>query len=196
MNSTFTGAGTSFACPGLVEEQPDRLPPAVAVVERQVVHVHADEPVGLRLVEPAAELHRVLERLVAMVERVRDAVVQQPRDASRIALGPEIAPDDVAAERQRQPAGAVGPPLAEVDDLRAGPLPRRSAGLRESAGRRRPRRRARLPGSRSNGMTSYFDARARYSRSARNAVVSSPGTPTRTPSSDVGPSFLATTIGP
>ena len=32
-------------------------------------------------------------------------------------LRAEIAADDVAAERQRQPAGALGPPLAEVDDL-------------------------------------------------------------------------------
>ena len=32
-------------------------------------------------------------------------------------LRPEVAADDVAAERQRQPAGVVGPPLPEVDDL-------------------------------------------------------------------------------
>ena len=30
---------------------------------------------------------------------------------------PEIAADDVAAERQRQAAGPLGPPLAEIDDL-------------------------------------------------------------------------------
>ena len=32
-------------------------------------------------------------------------------------LGPEVAADDVAAERQRQAAGPLRPPLAEVDDL-------------------------------------------------------------------------------
>ena len=32
-------------------------------------------------------------------------------------LRTEVAADDVAAERQRQSAGVVGPPLAEVDDL-------------------------------------------------------------------------------
>ena len=34
-----------------------------------------------------------------------------------IISGPEIAADDVAAERQRQTAGVLRPPLAEVDDL-------------------------------------------------------------------------------
>ena len=39
------------------------------------------------------------------------------RDRVAIVCGAEIAADDVAAERQRQPAGAVRPPLAEIDDL-------------------------------------------------------------------------------
>ena len=51
-----------------------------------------------------------------MIERVRDAVVQHLRHL-RHRLGAEIAADDVAAERQRQAAGALEPPLAEVDDL-------------------------------------------------------------------------------
>ena len=38
-------------------------------------------------------------------------------DTLRDHLGPEIAADDVAAERQRQAAGPLRPPLAEVDDL-------------------------------------------------------------------------------
>ena len=36
-------------------------------------------------------------------------------------VGAEVAADDVAAERQRQPAGPLEPPLAEVDDLLRGP---------------------------------------------------------------------------
>ena len=50
------------------EQLPDRLPPLVAVVERQVVHVHLDEAVATRAVEPASESERVLQRLVAMRE--------------------------------------------------------------------------------------------------------------------------------
>src|SRR4051812_35545891 len=40
----------------------DPFPSALAVAERQVVHVHADERVGARLVEPAPELLRILDR--------------------------------------------------------------------------------------------------------------------------------------
>ena len=67
-------------------------------------------------IETAAELHRVLDRLVPMLERVRDAVVQEPRQR-RDRRRAEVAANHVAAERQRQPAGAIGPPLAEIDDL-------------------------------------------------------------------------------
>ena len=100
-----------------VGHQPlEALAAALAVRQRQVVDVHADEGVGARAVEAAAELQRVLDRLLAVRQRVRDAVVQQLRDLGDH-LRPEVAPDDVAAERQRQPAGALGPPLAEIDDL-------------------------------------------------------------------------------
>ena len=51
-----------------------------------------------------------------MVEAVGDAVVQQPRQAAD-QLRAEIAANHVAAERQRQAAGAIRPPLAEVDEL-------------------------------------------------------------------------------
>ena len=70
-------------------------------------------------------------------------------------LGPEIAPDDVAAERQRQPAGALRPPLAEVDDLpqpfvliRELPFVDQQPGLGLA-------RRAPPAESRSNGTTTY-----------------------------------------
>ena len=39
------------------------------------------------------------------------------RDSREISSGPEVAANDVAAERQRQAVGALGPPLAEVDEL-------------------------------------------------------------------------------
>src|SRR5262245_2758831 len=51
-----------------------------------------------------------------MRKRVGDAVVQHLRHLAD-QLGSEIAADDVAAERQRKPARALVPPLAEIDDL-------------------------------------------------------------------------------
>ena len=39
----------------------------------------------------------------------RDSVGDRPRT--------QVAPDHVAAERQRQPAGPIRPPFAEIDDL-------------------------------------------------------------------------------
>src|SRR5437762_5159869 len=94
----------------------NRLPPALAVIERQTVHVHADEAVRARLIEAAAELHGMAHGFVTMIEAETDAVVKQAgkrRDGRRA----ELALDDIAAKRQRQPAGAIGPPLSEVDDL-------------------------------------------------------------------------------
>ena len=45
-----------------LQEYTDGFAAARAVVERPFVHVHADEGVGLRAVEPTRELHRVIER--------------------------------------------------------------------------------------------------------------------------------------
>src|SRR5258706_15173065 len=92
------------------------LPPAFAIIERQIVHVHADEAVGAPLVKSTAELHGIAHGFVTMIEAETDAVVKEAgerRDGRRA----ELALDDVASKRQRQPAGAIGPPLAEVDDL-------------------------------------------------------------------------------
>ena len=66
-------------------------------------------------VEPAAELERVLERLVAIVEPGVDRLAQHLRELGSVLVA-EVAPGDVDPERQRQ-TGLEQPPLAEVDDL-------------------------------------------------------------------------------
>ena len=80
-------------------------------------------------VEAAAERLGVLDGLGAVRQRVGDAVVQHRRDGGH-RLAAEVAPDDVAAERQRQPAGALEPPLTEVHDLHQAVGARTSTALR------------------------------------------------------------------
>src|SRR5436190_5496623 len=91
------------------------LPPLLAVVAREVVHVHADEAVGEGGVEAAAEPKRVLHRLRPVREPGFDRLLQYLREIVE-RLRPEIAPRHVDSERQRQ-ARLEQPPLAEVDDL-------------------------------------------------------------------------------
>src|SRR5258706_547072 len=59
--------------PRIVEEPTDGFASAVAVIECQAIDVHPYEPVRPRPIEPAAELHGVFDRLVPVVEAVRDA---------------------------------------------------------------------------------------------------------------------------
>ena len=116
-----------------------------------------DEAIGLLLVQSATEPHRVRHRLFAMIERVRDRVVQHPREA-RDERGTEVAADDVAPERQRKTARALGPPLAEVHDF-----PQSLLGVRELpfVDEETRAHRARVDGllNRSNGITSPLDVR-------------------------------------
>src|SRR5581483_5927612 len=93
----------------------NRLPPLVAVVARQVVHVHRDELVAARDVHAPAEAERVVERLVAMRERRVDRLPEDVRHLADDAVA-EVAPDRVHPERQRQ-ARLEEPPLAEVEAL-------------------------------------------------------------------------------
>src|SRR5215216_1747802 len=51
---------------------------SVAILQCELVHVHADEPVGFSAIETSAELQRVIERFLTMAQRVRDAGVQDP----------------------------------------------------------------------------------------------------------------------
>ena len=69
-----------------LEEELHRLAPARAVVERPVVHVHADEAVGEVQVEPAPELKRVCHGLIAMLQAQVDRLPQQLAQPLRDAL--------------------------------------------------------------------------------------------------------------
>src|SRR6476659_6929359 len=82
---------------GALQQLPHGLPALVAVVARQLVDVHTDEAVGELGVQPAAELHRVLHRLFAVVEAGLDRLAQHLRKLEQI-LCPEVTPSDVRAE--------------------------------------------------------------------------------------------------
>ena len=88
----------------------------LAVVQRPVVDVHADEPVGADGVvfDATRVARRVAERLFAIAQGVVDALGQQAAQPylQRIVQVPS---DAVGAQRQRA-AGLAGPPRPEVDD--------------------------------------------------------------------------------
>src|SRR5207248_8391665 len=101
---------------GIAEQTPDRGTATLTVIKREIVDIHADKTIGPRAIEAATKLHRVLHCLVSMLEAECNTVVQQPRQRIDV-CGAQVAFDDVAAERQRQAAGAIGPPFPEVDDF-------------------------------------------------------------------------------
>src|SRR3954462_12192612 len=94
-----------------------------AIVERAPVHVHANEAVGELMVEIARELHSILERLLAMIQRVLNALPHRCSDL-RHQLWTERALDSISPQRQWQPGFAV-PPFAKVEDLLHARLPKR-----------------------------------------------------------------------
>src|SRR5206468_12451582 len=83
----------------LLKQPAHRLLPLAAVVERQVVHVHPDKPVYTLRVEASRKLNRVGGSLFPMIQSVLDAIADILRDLLHN-FSPEIAFDDVAAERQ------------------------------------------------------------------------------------------------
>ena len=87
-----------------------------------------DELIGGFAVEAAAELLRVLDRLGAMAQRVRDAVVQHLRDTCSSTSGPRSRRMTLPPRGSGKPAGPLEPPFAQIDDLvqavgRVGELP-------------------------------------------------------------------------
>src|SRR5207302_1119879 len=85
---------------GLAEKTADRFAPLSAVVEREVVHVHADEAVGAAGIETPRKLHRIGQRFITMIEGVLNAFLNVLRNTLDRFFS-EIALDDVAAKRQR-----------------------------------------------------------------------------------------------
>src|SRR5579862_3548312 len=88
------------------------VPAAVTVIERPIVHIHADESVGFCAVQASGELHRVVQRLNAMLQSIRYTVAKMSRNHLHERQA-KVLPDDVAAEREGE-TGLLEPPLAHV----------------------------------------------------------------------------------
>src|SRR5215831_14172032 len=69
---------------GALQKLAHRLATFVAVVARELVDVHADEAVGELGVEAAAELERVLHRLLAVVEPGLDRLAQDVGELEQV----------------------------------------------------------------------------------------------------------------
>src|SRR5687768_12351188 len=63
-----------------LQKPPHRLPAALAVVQRPVVDVHADELVRQIAVHVPRVLERVSQRLLPVRQRITNALLEQPRN--------------------------------------------------------------------------------------------------------------------
>src|SRR5215212_7223311 len=93
------------------EQRPHRFSTGLAVVQGPLVDVHRDEPVRQSRGQVAGIVEGVGQRLLAVVEGVSDAGLDQARHLAD-GLFPEVASYDVAAQRQGQARLGV-PPLAQ-----------------------------------------------------------------------------------
>src|SRR5439155_8358637 len=109
----FDGRWDDLLFMSLTKKSADGLAALSAVIEREVIDVHADEAVGTAGVEHARELHRIRQRFIPMIESVLNAFLDVFGNALDRLLT-EIALDDVATERQRQ-SGLLLPPFTEVE---------------------------------------------------------------------------------
>ena len=170
----------------------DRHPALVAVVLGELVDVHLDEPIGDGLVDPAAELERILERLVAMVEAAADRLGEHRREVGQ---APDVPARDVDAERQRQ-ARLEQPPFTQIEHLVQAEVGERQLALVDQQPERRRGRTRPRPGSARTAARGYGISPS-TSRSVRNAVVIAPGITISLPrrsSTEAG--SRPTTIGP
>ena len=58
---------------GAFEKYPDGVATARAVIKSPFVNIHPDEPIGERGIKVAGVIQGVIERLLAMIERVLNA---------------------------------------------------------------------------------------------------------------------------
>ena len=89
--------------------------PSATVIQRSLVHIHADKAAGQARIEIARKLHRVFQRLLAVVERVLNAVAQRLGD-DLVLLRAQRAANRVSAQGQHQ-ARSFLPPDAQVQNL-------------------------------------------------------------------------------
>src|SRR4051812_32624171 len=104
--------GNHTALDPFVEEEADRFPAALAVVERPVVDVHSDKGVGLAAIETAGKAHRMIERALSVIKSVSNALTKVPGHLFLNIAG-HVLSDDVAAQRQWK-AGLFHPPSAHI----------------------------------------------------------------------------------
>src|ERR1041384_4623157 len=98
------------------QQTPNGFAATLGVIERQGVYPHRDEAIGERRIHLARKLQRVLQSILAIVERIANALFQEIRNfANR--LFAELTTNRVAAHRQRQTAGVLVPPLTEIEDF-------------------------------------------------------------------------------
>src|SRR5688500_2800277 len=108
------GTGDDSAFHTLVQKESDGSASALAVIERPIVDVHADEGVGLSAIETTREAHRVVERVLPVVEAVGDARAQVAGHFF-LQLPRHVLAADVAAVREGE-TRLVEPPGAHGGD--------------------------------------------------------------------------------
>src|ERR1700682_5389815 len=97
-----------------VQEEANSTTTPLAVIERPVIDVHTNKRVRLAAIESARETHRVVQRILAMVETVRDARAQMPGHFL-LNIPRHVLADDVSTEGKRQ-SGLLQPPRPHVGD--------------------------------------------------------------------------------
>src|SRR3954470_22803217 len=97
-----------------VEKEANCSATFITVVERPVIHVHADERISLAAIESPRKSHRVIEGILAMIETVRDAFAQMSGNFF-LKIGSHVLADDMSTERKRK-AGLLQPPGSHVRD--------------------------------------------------------------------------------
>src|SRR3954469_10281259 len=97
-----------------VEEKANGTAAALAVIERPVVDIHSYESVGFVAVEAPGVPHRVIQRVLAVVEAVGNALAEMARHLP-LKVGWHVLPNDVAAQGKRK-SGLLQPPRSHVSD--------------------------------------------------------------------------------
>jgi hypothetical protein len=107
--------GNDAAIVAHLEKLVDGFAAVGTVVERALVDVHADEPVGEGRIEVPGELHGIGEGLFTIVQSVLDAIAECVGCAGE-RFRAKRAANGVAAEGEGK-ASLLAPPLAEVEEF-------------------------------------------------------------------------------